>query len=288
VWKETSAVVNFPKTEASQIMAVVIGQPIKHSLSPLIHNTAFDIDNLNWTYHAIEVSKDKVQDCIKGVRENNIRGVSVTMPLKETVIPFLDQLSEAASELQAVNCIYWDNKKLVGHNTDGEGFVNSLTAETGKGILGSSFAIIGAGGAARSIVRALKKASAGKITVINRNDEKAILAANLGGENANVGTPAEIPDCKYVINATSIGMVGTENEGMLPFSEKYLRSHQTIVDLVYNPIETPLLLEARRIGATAITGIGMLVHQAALQYQLWTGMNAPIEDIQRKVISEIR
>ena len=279
--------VNFPKAETSQTMAIVVGQPINHSLSPLIHNTAFTIANLKWTYHAVDVPKEKAQECIEAIRDNNIRGVSVTMPLKEAVIPFLDELSETAKELKAVNCISWDGEKLVGHNTDGDGFVNSLVAETGEGISGSSFAIVGAGGAARAVIRSLREASVAKITVVNRTHDKAIVAAQLGGVNASVGTTELIPECDYVVNATSIGMAGTENEGSMPFPARYLKSSHTVVDLVYNPIETPLLLAARKAGATGITGVGMLVHQAALQYQLWTGMGAPIQEIERKITSEI-
>ena len=100
--------VNFPEGQTSQTIAIVVGQPIKHSLSPLIHNTAFTIANLKWDYHAVEVPKEKAQECIEAIRNNNIRGVSVTMPLKEAVIPFLDELSETARELKAVNCISWD------------------------------------------------------------------------------------------------------------------------------------------------------------------------------------
>jgi len=280
-------VVNFPKAETSQTMAMVVGQPINHSLSPLIHNTAFTIANLKWIYHAVEVPKEKAKECIEAIRDNNIRGISVTMPLKEAVIPFLDELSETAKELKAVNCISWDEKKLVGHNTDGDGFVNSLVAETGEGISGSSFAIVGAGGAARAVIRSLREASVGKITVINRSHDKAIAAAKLGGVNASVGTTEHIPECDYVVNATSIGMAGTENEESMPFPERYLKGRHTVVDLVYNPIETPLLSAAREAGAMGITGIGMLVHQAALQYQLWTGMDAPIQEIERKITSEI-
>ena len=279
--------VNFPEGQTSQTIAIVVGQPIKHSLSPLIHNTAFTIANLKWDYHAVEVPKEKAQECIEAIRNYNIRGVSVTMPLKEAVIPFLDELSETARELKAVNCISWDEEKLVGHNTDGEGFVNSLVAETGERIAGSSFAIVGAGGAARAVIRSLREASVAKITVINRNQEKAIFAAELGGVNARVGTAEHIPECDYVVNATSIGMAGTENEGKMSIPEKYLKDSHTVIDLVYNPIETPLLSAARKVGATGITGVGMLVHQAALQYQHWTGLGAPIQEIERKVINEI-
>jgi len=272
----------------SPSLALVIGQPIEHSLSPMIYNTAFAIDNLNWKYSALEVSKEQAQDFINDIREDKyVRGVSVTMPLKEAVIPYLDQLTEAANELKAVNCIYWEEETLTGHNTDGDGFINSLIADTGEGIPGSVFAVVGAGGAARSVIRSLRQASAEKIIVINRNHEKAEFAAELGGENAEVGTLDSVTNCKYVINATSIGMAGTDNEGMLPLAARYLTSSQTVIDLVYNPIETPLLLEARKKGATAISGIGMLVHQAALQYQLWTGNNAPIEKIQKEVINII-
>ena len=277
----------FFKNEDQNNIAAVIGQPIKHSLSPIIHNAAFSHQKLNWSYSAIEVSKHELSDCFEEIRDNGIRGVSVTMPLKEAVIPFLDRVTPAATELEAVNCIFWDMDELVGHNTDGDGFVNSLIAETGDQISGTSFAIIGAGGAARSVIRSLKKASVGEIVVINRNQEKAKFASELGHPVAEVGTVEKIPRCKYIINATSIGMAETTNEGLMPFPMEYLNNNQTVIDLVYNPIMTPLLLQAKERGARVVTGVGMLIHQAALQYELWTGLKAPVAEMRTKAISQI-
>ena len=115
--------VNFPNPKNSENLAAVIGLPVRHSLSPLIYNTAFRIDSLNWDFHAVEVSEGQMEESIEFVRNNNIKGLSVTMPLKEVILPYLDQLTEAAKELKAVNCVYWNEGELIGDNTDGDGFL---------------------------------------------------------------------------------------------------------------------------------------------------------------------
>ncbi|MEE2683100.1 MAG: shikimate dehydrogenase [Actinomycetota bacterium] len=279
--------VNFPNPKNSENLAAVIGLPVRHSLSPLIYNTAFRIDSLNWDFHAVEVSEGQIKESIEFVRNNNIKGVSVTMPLKEVILPYLDQLTEAAKELKAVNCVYWNEGELIGDNTDGDGFLNSLLSEFGEGIRGDSFAVLGAGGAARSIIRSLREADVDEIIVINRNTDRAATAEAIGGSRCRIGSVEELGRCRFVINATSLGMAGTGNEGLLAVPRESIREHHVVIDLVYNPISTPLLKEAKTIGARAITGVEMLIHQAALQYFHWTNIHMQIPEIQRIITSKI-
>ncbi len=279
--------VNFPNPKKSENLAVVIGLPVKHSLSPLIYNTAFRIDSLNWDFHAVEVSEGQMEESIEFVRNNNIKGLSVTMPLKEVILPYLDQLTAAAKELKAVNCVYWNEGKLIGDNTDGDGFLNSLLSEFGEGISEDSFAVLGAGGAARSIIRSLREADVNEIIVINRNADRATTAEAIGGSQCRIGSVEDLESCRFVINATSLGMAGTGNEGLLAVPKENIREHHVVIDLVYNPITTPLLKEAKTIGARAITGVEMLIHQAALQYLHWTNIHMQIPEIQRIITSKI-
>ena len=279
--------VNFPNPKKSENLAVVIGLPVKHSLSPLIYNTAFRIDSLNWDFHAVEVSEGQMEESIEFVRNNNIKGLSVTMPLKEVILPYLDQLTAAAKELKAVNCVYWNEGKLIGDNTDGDGFLNSLLSEFGEGISEDSFAVLGAGGAARSIIRSLREADVNEIIVINRNADRATTAEAIGGSQCRIGSVEDLERCRFVINATSLGMAGTGNEGLLAVPKENIREHHVVIDLVYNPITTPLLKEAKTIGARAITGVEMLIHQAALQYLHWTNIHMQIPEIQRIITSKI-
>ncbi len=275
--------VEFPEVNGYEFIAAVVGKPIAHSLSPLIHNTAFRQEKLNWSYHAVEVSQNEASECITAVREKNIRGLSVTMPLKEAVIPYLDGLTETASKLNAVNCVFWDGGDLIGDNTDGDGFVNALKLQLNEPLNGKTVAIIGAGGAARSIINSLGDNPVKEIIVVNRSNPKAEKAAYLGGLNARVGSYGDLTACDIVVNSTPLGMAGTSEEAMLPVPVEFLSSTQTVIDLVYNPIETELLRQAKGLGARTFSGLGMLIHQALLQFLLWTGLNTSIEGIESVV-----
>ncbi|MEC8364622.1 MAG: shikimate dehydrogenase, partial [Actinomycetota bacterium] len=253
----------------------------------LIHNTAFKQENLNWVYHAIEVMEEEASECIVAVREKNIRGLSVTMPLKEAVIPHLDGLTETAKELSAINCVFWHGDNLIGDNTDGDGFVNALKSQLNKSLNDKTFAIIGAGGAARSVAYSLGKNSAKQIIVVNRSKQKAEAAVQLGGSNARVGSYEDVAACDIVVNSTPLGMARTPTEALLPVPVEFLSANQTVIDLVYNPIETEFLRQAKSLGATTFSGLGMLIHQALLQFRLWTGLKTPIEGIENVVFNAV-
>ena len=279
--------VEFPEVNDHEFITAVIGKPIAHSLSPLIHNTAFKQEKLNWIYHAVEVSTDEVSECITAVREKNIRGLSVTMPLKEAVIPYLDGLTETAIKLNAVNCVFWDGDDLIGDNTDGDGFVNSLKSQLNEPLNEQTLAIVGAGGAARSVINSLGENLVKEIIVVNRSNPKAKKAAYLGGANARVGSYEDLTGCDIVVNSTPLGMAGTSTETFLPIPVEFISPKHTVIDLVYNPIETEFLRQAKGIGARTFSGLGMLIHQALLQFVLWTGMNTSIKGIENVVSDAI-
>ena len=201
-----------------------------------------------------------------------IGGMSVTMPHKADVAGAVDELDPAARSLQSVNTVSWDGDRLVGSSTDGAGFVAAL-AEVGIDVAGARVAIIGAGGAARSVIDAVGRAGTKDITVLNRSEENAERAAQLSPA-ASVGIVSDVTRADIVVNATSVGMgidpraAGPDD---LPCDPALLHSAQIVVDLVYHPLRTAWLAAADELGARTVDGLGMLIHQAALQQQRWLG-----------------
>ncbi len=253
-------------------LAAVIGSPVAHSLSPVIHRAAFDAAGVDWTYAALEVAPGSAAAALDAMRTLGISGLSVTMPHKEAVAGAVDRLDPAARSLHSVNTVSWDGDQLVGSSTDGAGFVASL-AEAGVDVDGAKVAVIGAGGAARSVIDALARAGASDITVLNRTPERAEAAAAL----TPVATPGIISDISradIVVNATSVGMGADES---LPCDPELLHDGQVVADLVYHPLETRWLVAAARRNARTVDGLGMLVHQAALQQRIWLGDDAVVD-----------
>ena len=261
--------------------AGVIGTPIRHSLSPTIFNAAFEASGLDWAYLAFEVPEGAAGLAMAGVRALGLEGVSVTMPHKSRVLEALDELSEAAEVLGAVNCVVRHGARLVGHNTDGPGLVDSLRLDEGVDPAGRRFAILGAGGAARALVRSLGRAGAADVVVINRSPAPAEQAAALAGPVGRVGVPEDVGDADVVINATPLGMgVVVTRSGEpepLPVEPSLLAQGQVLVDLVYHPAVTPLGEAARERGIRTVNGLGMLIHQAAHAFRIWTSEEPPLE-----------
>ena len=253
-------------TGATRI-AAVIGSPVRHSLSPALHNAAFRQLGLDWVYTAFEVSPGQAQAALDAMRTFGLGGLSVTMPHKEAVANAVDSLDPAAAALRSVNTVVPQaDGSLKGYSTDGAGFVASLAA-AGVMVAGRTVCVLGAGAAARSIIDELGRSGAARVAVVNRTAASADDAASLAGDRGVVGGIAEVSDADIVINATSVGMGGDE----MPCDPTLLRAGQAVADIVYHPRETALLRAAKAVGAVTVEGLGMLVHQAALQQQLWHG-----------------
>jgi len=253
-------------------LAAVIGSPVAHSLSPAIHRAAFDAAGIDWSYVAFDVADGEAGAALDAMRTLGIAGLSVTMPHKTAVAELVDRLDPPARSLHSVNTVSWDGTSLVGSSTDGAGFVASLL-EAGVDVDGSRVAIIGAGGAARSLVDALARAGSNDITVLNRTPERAEAAASLTPV-ASPGIISDISRVDIVVNATSIGM--GDDDG-LPCDPELFSDGQVVADLIYHPLETRWLKAAARRGCQTVDGLGMLVHQAALQQRIWLGDDAVID-----------
>jgi shikimate dehydrogenase len=259
-------------------LAAVIGSPVAHSLSPAIHRAAFEAAGVDWSYVAFDVAEGRADEAIAAMRLLGIAGLSVTMPHKEAIARLVDRLDPAAQALGSVNTVSWDDGRLVGSSTDGAGFVASL-ADAGVAVDGARVAIIGAGGAARSVIDALARAGSPDITVLNRSADRAEAAAALASA-ASVGIVSDITRADIVVNATSVGMgvePGAATDGDLPCDPTLLHDGQVVADLVYHPLETAWMARAADRGARTVDGLGMLVHQAALQQRIWLGADAVID-----------
>lgn len=271
--------------------AGVIGLPVRHSLSPTIFNAAFAACGLDWAYLAFEVPEGAAGLAMAGVRALGLEGVSVTMPHKAAVLDALDELSDDATTLGAVNCVVRRGTTLVGHNTDGPGLVDALTLDEGIELAGRTIAVVGAGGASRAVCRALGLAGASAVVVVNRSPEPAALAAGLAGAVGRVGVPDDVADADVIVNATPLGMgvvVTTAGDTEpLPVDPEHLSAGQVVVDLVYHPTVTPLLEAARARGARGVNGLGMLIHQAAHAFRLWTSEEPPLEAMSAAAVASL-
>jgi shikimate dehydrogenase len=259
----------------------VIGSPITHSLSPLLHRAAFRALGLDgWESHAIEVPAGEAQSALAGMRSARFTGLSVTMPHKTDVLADLDECSAVAQRLGAVNCIVNRDGRLEGANTDGEGFVASVRRGTGFDPRGRRCLVAGAGGAARAVVLALAEAGASEVAVMNRTASKAEAAAELAGHAGRavaVGDVDVVAQADLVVNATPVGMVAGDELAVPLVAADLLHPGQVAADLVYVPRPTAWLVAAADVGAQILDGLGMLVHQAAAQMALWTGLAVPVE-----------
>jgi len=252
-------------------VAAVIGSPIRHSLSPTLMNAAFAAVDADWVYVAFDVAAGNAGAALDAMRALDLGGLSVTMPHKEDVAALVDELSPDADALGAVNCVRRAGAALVGENTDGPGFRDAL-GDIGFDPAGRRAAVLGAGGAARAVVLALARAGAAEVMVVSRTVAKSNRAAALAGEAGRVVAAGAIADADLVVNATPVGMLDEDT----PFDPDLLRPDHVVIDLVYHPAVTPLLHAARRRGATAANGLGMLVHQAAHAVRHWTGVSPPV------------
>ena len=267
----------------------LIGWPVEHSLSPAMHNAAFDALRLNWRYVPLPVRPDRIESAIRGLAALGFRGANVTVPHKRALLPFLDTLAPDASALGAVNTIVVgrEEDKLIGHNTDAQGFIGALRHAEFEP-QGKRVAVVGAGGAARAVVYGLLTAGAAHIALLNRTPERAeALLADMGSASLQPSRLCALPltaehlaecarEADLLVNSTSVGMWPEIDGSIWPLGTA-LPAHLTVFDLVYNPLQTRLLQQAQESGAQAIDGLGMLVEQGALAFELWTGRPAPLE-----------
>jgi shikimate dehydrogenase len=270
----------------------IIGFPLGHSISPAFQQAAFDELGLDCAYERWPTPSDELEARIQSLRGPEVLGANVTVPHKQAVISLVDEIDPIASRIGAINTIVRNvNGTLRGHNTDAEGFIRSLRADTGFDPAGRAVVILGAGGAARAVAFGLADAGIKRITILNRTKEKAmeladavaraasirVTGASPGPESALNGDPA--PD--LIVQCTSIGMSGGSEEGKAPEISGLISDGTLVCDLVYNPIVTPLLRLAAARGARTLGGLSMLVHQGAAAFTLWTGRDAPTEVMER-------
>ena len=259
----------------------VVGYPLRHSLSPMMHNAAFLARGLNAVYVAFE-TRD-IDGCLKGMKALGIRGMSVTLPHKSSVIPLLDKVDDLAKKIGAVNTIVNEDGRLVGYNTDTIGVFKAL--EEKIELSGKTCLIIGAGGAARAIGFILKKNGVA-IKVANRSTERGrALAFSLACPFIPLDE-MEKAAADLLIHTTPIGMTPYNYKCIVP--ECMLKKGMAVMDIIYNPIETRLLAIARKRGCLTINGLGMFIHQGAEQFRLWTGINPPIRAMHRAVKEVLR
>lgn len=251
----------------------VIGHPIAHSLSPQLHEQWLRASGLFGRYEAIDATPDELPALFAAMREGNWDGFNVTIPYKETVVRYLDDLDEAAKHAGAVNTVYKRDGRLIGTNTDGAGLVQALmpyTDFTGRVL------IVGAGGAARGIVQALPTRD---VTIVNRTVERAKALADTFGVVYTTFDEMDVSRYDVIIQTTSVGM----DDRSTPLSLEGLRQNTVVCDIIYRPLVTPMLQEAKRRGAKVVTGIAMFVGQGALSFEKWTGVK-PDETIGKKLI----
>ncbi len=281
-----------PDTETK--LVGVIGWPIEHSLSPAMQNAALREMGLNWTYLAFAVEPERVGEAMAGVRGLGLVGLNVTIPHKSAVIEHLDEVDEAVQALGVANTIVRrDDGSLMGHNTDGPGFLRSL-AEHGHDVTGSAVTIIGAGGSARSVACACASDGAANLSVVNRTVERARDLVELVRTTTDLSDVQAIdlnaPEAReavrqadVIVDCTSVGMYPNhEVDPVIP--AEWLRPGQVVADLTYNPIDTVLLQAARDAGAETVDGAGMLVHQGAISLQYWSGQQPPVETMRSALL----
>ncbi|HLW17682.1 MAG TPA: shikimate dehydrogenase [Actinomycetota bacterium] len=252
-------------------LACIIGWPVAESLSPAIHNAAFEALGLDWTYVPLAVRPGAIDEGMTLLRELDVQGANVTMPHKQSIVPYLQRLEGDAKTLRAVNTIVRDGKALVGENTDGPGFLAAIAEEAGFVPRSKRALVLGAGGAARAVAVALARAGAAVVVSARRAEQAAeVPLLSPGIETFPWGAPTK---ADLVVNATP------SRDG-LPLDSVGFAPGVLAVDLIYLPPSTGFVLSARAAGATALDGLGMLVHQAALSFRLWTGRDAPLQVMQ--------
>jgi len=257
----------------------VIGNPVQHSLSPIIHNGAFKRLGWNAVYLAFEVKN--VEEALRGIRGLGVRGVSVTIPFKTQVVPLLDKIEGLAKKIGAVNTIVNRRGRLIGYNTDCDGALEAL--EEKMDLRGKRVVLLGAGGAARGIGFGLRERGY-PLTVVTRSKERGqALSKDLGCDYLPVSSLVRMKagefEADVIINATSLGMY--PRDGETPIPKELLKERMMVMDIVYQPLQTKLLREAKEKGCVTVDGLEMLIRQGMAQFEIWTGRRLEIEQVKK-------
>jgi len=262
----------------------VFGHPVAENPTIVMQEAAFRALGLNWRYLTIEVYPEDLAAAMQGLRAFNMRGINLTIPHKVEVLKYLDEISPAAQLMGAVNTVVRQGERLVGENTDGKGFMQSLRLEGGIDPAGKCIVVLGAGGAARAITVEMVLAGASQVTVVNRTPGRGPALADLLNEKTPVSASFVAWDQTYrlpessdiLVNATSIGLY--PNVGDQPdIDYATIQPRMTVCDVIPNPPRTPFLSHAHDRGAQTLDGLGMLVYQGAIGFKLWTGQEAPVQ-----------
>lgn len=271
----------------------IIGHPIKHSYSPFIHNVAIELKKIDYVYLPFDIPASNLRSALKGITALGIKGLNVTIPHKESAIQYMNSVSEEVAMIGSVNTIVNDQGKLIGHNTDAYGVLETLLPFKDD-ISGNQVCVIGAGGSARAVIYTLiRYFKPKKIFIVNRNERRAENLKDYFSEKMkfpSIKTKELIPptafevmrDSMLVINATPIGMYPNNSDSITTSPDVFSKG-QIVFDLVYNPQSTLLIKTAIKSGAKTINGLSMLINQAAKSFELWTGVDFPKEDVQKSL-----
>ncbi|HTN43286.1 MAG TPA: shikimate dehydrogenase [Nitrospiria bacterium] len=271
----------------------IIGYPIRHSLSPLMHNAAIEALGLDYCYIPLTVEPRHLRSAVNALQRLGFRGFNVTIPHKERIMAIIDRLTPEAELIGAVNTVEIQRERLIGHNTDGRGFLRALMEESHRSVAGQRVLLLGAGGAARAVAFQLAHEGVKKLLIANRSLERAHgLARHL--RRSSIGCSVSVlhwmgkalnksvQESDIIINATSLGMSPSDPPLL---SSAVFKTHHVVYDLIYKPPRTALLKQAEAAGATAISGLGMLVYQGALSFEIWTGRRPPV-DVMREALRQ--
>lgn len=277
-------------------LAAVVAKPIKHSISPFIHNLAFENTGINGVYLAWEIAEEDLAVTMENVKRYDMFGLNISMPYKQAVIPYLDQLTKSAQLIGAVNTIIPREGQLIGHNTDGIGFFKSLDKRAGFQVQGKVMTVLGGGGAATAIIAQAALDGAAKIFVFSRSQSIERHTATAQKISKETQVPIEVLpledssllqekifQSRLLVNGTSVGMDG---KSLVVDEETILPQNLLVVDVIYQPFETPFINFAKQQGATTVNGLGMLLFQAAEAFQIWTGKEMPTDYIWEKLVQK--
>jgi shikimate dehydrogenase len=274
-------------------ICAIIGNPVEHSLSPVMHNAAFRKLGFNFVYVAFKVTKNELKDAILGMRSLGLQGLNVTMPHKNAVIKYLDEIDSKAKAIGAVNTILNAKGKLVGYNTDGKGAMVALQ-KNGISTEEKRMLLLGAGGAAKAIAfQAVQEVE--ELVIVNRTIEKAEQLAELLWKKFSKKVKCRILSAEVLkeemettdilVNATSVSMYPNINQSPVP--SDLLHSNLCVMDIIYNPLETKLVKDAKAVGAKVVSGLEMLLYQGAIAFEIWTNCPAPVDVMKKAVLSKL-